>query len=190
MSARSCSACGGTGHYAKTCARRTATASTPDAPREAPAPKPRREAVKRRAQAVAGHLAARAAADAEREAYRVATHPYNHVLRERSTTDEGAPTGFLWRHTWVHDATGERIVVTVPMPPSGPCGTAEGLIVLRRVTGVEQAMSRMFSARAEVFSREGECIAVYGYEEEAAAKPVAPLSCGTVSSMTYGEGML
>ncbi len=104
--------------------------------------------------------------------------PYDHVLREGQ---RGELPGILWRHTWRHDTTGETIVATVPLPPSGDrYESGEGMVVLRRQRDAIDVQRELPSARVEVFAADGSYVGhVAPVEEEPPAESMHP----------YHEGM-
>ncbi len=127
----------------------------------------------------AAHTTALDAATARRKAAEAKARPWNHTLREERTCHAGecfGCDGYLWRHTWTHDVTGERLVVTVPLiaadhpaPREGVVLRWEGVIVLRRISGVEAALRAMPSATARVFAADGTLTATWWLEAVEAA---------------------
>jgi len=127
------------------------------------------------------------------------SHPWEHTLREGKGTGDAyvpdASPAFRWRHTWTHCETGDRIVATVPVPPSGDAFEDDhGLVALRFLAAEGAAAGRARawpSARVEFVtsssSGAGEpspdtpSATVTNVVTRTAARPVA--------SMTYGEGM-
>ena len=113
------------------------------------------------------------------------THPYDHTRRE-GNGGVGLATDFCWRHTWVHDTTGERIVATVPIPPSGdPFEDAEGLVVRRRVEHAIEVQRHLPTARVEVFTAEGALVGHVAPVDEAAPST----SPAPEVPHPYGEGL-
>ena len=200
MSERRCKACGGTGHYAKTCARRESASPTAAATAEkavetpenapekerAPTATPTAEAVaarkairsgareRKREAAHAKWLADQAAEKRRLEKAEAREYPWNHVGRERRSCDVDACRGcdgYLVRHTWQHDTTGERIVVSVPLiaadhpaPGEGVPLRWDGQIVRRRIKGVESVLRSIPSATASVYAADGTLTATYRFE--------------------------
>ena len=150
-----CSKCGHDGHYAPKCTG----VETPRPPKPTPSDATLERRAKRE-QRDADHEARRAAllakVDAEREACDAAERPWNHVSREGHGHGSLCPQGFAWRHTWVHDTTGERLVVTVPPGPcDGSANCCEGMVVLRRVKDPLAVAARMPTSTVEVLDRDG-----------------------------------
>ena len=192
MSERHCKTCGQTGHYAKTCGRResasptaAATAETAvETPERAPekdraptaaTPEARKtERTRKREAEQARWLDEQAAQKRRREDAEAREYPWNHVGRERRSCDVDACRGcdgHLVRHTWQHDATGERIVVSVPLiaadhpaPGEGVPLRWDGQIVRRRIKGVESVLRSIPSATASVYAADGTLTATYRLE--------------------------
>lgn len=201
MTVRTCSLCQQPGHYAPRCPSRP----NPAPPREPPPALDRVQAAVDVIERTAG-----ARAEARRRKPKVArtrlpppeassevldpperpglrrspaTHPYDHTLREGQC---GELPGILWRHTWVHDGTGERIVATVPLPPSGDrYESGEGLVVFRRVLDAIEVQRDLPTARVEVYTAAGTYVGHVGPVDEDAAStspdPAVP--------HPYGEGL-
>lgn len=113
-----------------------------------------------------------------------ATKP--HHTRREGNGGVGLATDFCWRHTWVHDTTGERIVATVPIPPSGdPFEDAEGLVVRRRVERAIEVQRHLPTARVEVFTAEGALVGHVAPVDEAAPST----SPAPEVPHPYGEGL-
>ena len=99
---------------------RASTATAPTATTAAAPSREERKAERARKQSEerAQWIAAEAERKQRRESAEAREYPWNHVLREGRScsvdTCRGCD-GFLVRHTWQHDVTGERIVVTVPL---------------------------------------------------------------------------
>lgn len=127
------------------------------------------------------------------------SHPWEHTLREGKGTGDAyvpdATPAFRWRHTWTHCETGDRIVATVPVPPSGDAFEDDhGLVALRFLPAEGAAAGRARawpSARVELVTSSSS-----GTGEACPDGPAAEVTvvvnrteARPVASMTYGEGM-
>lgn len=118
--------------------------------------------------------------------------PFEHTLREGNGIGDayipGASPAFRWRHTWTHRTTGDRIVATLPVPPSGDAfEDGCGLVALRFLPaeGAAALVAHLWpSARVEVIAAGATATAAPG----ATTVVTRGESC-LVASMTYGEGM-
>ena len=127
------------------------------------------------------------------------SHPWEHTLREGKGTGDAyvpdATPAFRWRHTWTHCETGDRIVATVPVPPSGDAFEDDhGLVALRFLPAEGAAAGRARAwpcARVELVTSSSS-----GAGDARPDGPAAPVTtivnhseARPVASLTYGEGM-
>jgi hypothetical protein len=169
------------------------------------------------AHAVATFRAARPTIEATVAAHQRA-YPHEHTRREGNGVGDAyvadAPAAFRWRHTWTHCETGDRIVATVPVPPSRDAFEDDhGLVALRFLpaVGAAEAVARLWpSARVEIVTRASTTpntslssatsptltpsptLAPTTTPAPTAAPVVTIVTRGDafpVASMTYGEGM-